>query len=147
MQIILKKDMKSLGKTGDIVSVTKGYARNFLIPQGIAVEATKSNLKLLDWENKQVNVRRNKELREAKEIAQSVKKLSLTIRCEVGENEKLYGSVTTNDILEALANEGIVLEKKQIVLEEPIKTLGIYTVPLKLDPEVEANVKIWVVKK
>jgi len=146
MRVILKKNIATLGKEGEIVSVSDGYARNYLIPHGVAEQATRSNLKILDWEKNQVDLRRNKEIREAKSLAQSLRKLSVTIRSEVGENEKLYGSVGVNDIIAALANEGFELSKKQIILEEPIKTLGIYNIPVKLHPEVESKVKIWVVK-
>ncbi|MBN2383149.1 50S ribosomal protein L9 [bacterium] len=146
MQVILKKTIAHLGKEGETITVSDGYGRNYLIPQGIAFEATSGNLKILEWEKNQVSLRRNKEIREAKDLAQSLKKLSITIRSEVGENEKLYGSVGVNDIITALANEGVHLSKKQIVLEEPIKALGIYNIPVKLHPEVESKIKIWVVK-
>lgn len=146
MKVILKTNDKKLGKEGEIITVADGYARNFLIPQGIAAEATKGNIKILEWEKNQVSLRRNKEIREAKSLAQELKKLSITIRCEVGENEKLYGSVGVNEIVSAIANEGVQLSKKQVVLEEPIKTLGIYNVPIVLHPDVETKLKIWVVK-
>jgi large subunit ribosomal protein L9 len=147
MNVILMKDIKKLGNKGDTVSVAPGFGRNYLIPKGIAVEASESNLKIKTWESSQVNLRHNKEVREAKILANDIKKLSITIRCEVGENEKLYGSVTVNDIVDAMAHEGVTLNKKQVILEEPIKTLGIYNIPISLHPEVEGKVKIWVVKK
>lgn len=147
MQVILTKDIKSLGKKGEVVAVSRGYARNYLVPQGYAIEASGTNLRVREWEHSQVSLRYNKEIREATLLAQEIKKLSITIRCEVGENEKLYGSVTANDIIEALANEGVTLTRKQVLLEEPIKTLGIYNIQLKLHAEVEGKVKIWVVKK
>ncbi|MFC1849976.1 50S ribosomal protein L9 [candidate division CSSED10-310 bacterium] len=147
MDVILIKDMKNLGEAGAIVSVNRGYARNYLIPKGFAREATKSNIKIKEWEKQQLSLRKNKEIREAKNVAHTLKKLSITLRCEVGESEKLYGSVQAGDIVEALANEGITLTKKQILLEEPIKTLGIYNIPIAIHPEVESKVKIWVVKK
>ena len=147
MEIILIKDVKNLGKSGEVVTVANGYARNYLIPQGAAQEATKSNLKIREWEKQQLSLRKNKEIREAKTMVHQLRKLSITIRSEVGESEKLYGSINVNDIATALKNEGINIPKNQILLEEPIKALGIYNVPVKLHPEVEGKIKIWVVKK
>jgi len=135
-----------LGKSGEKVKVADGYARNFLIPQALAFAATSSNAAVLDHERKMEDIRRAKEVRTAKDLARKIKKLSCTIAKQVGENEKLFGSVTSLDIVKALESEGIQIDKKQIELEEPIRTLGIYPVLIRIHPEVEARLKVWVVK-
>ncbi len=146
MKIILKENVQNLGKVGEFVQVADGYARNFLIPRGLAVRATKGHIAMIEHEKKVMEAKKTKELRIAKDLARRIKKISCTIPKQVGEEEKLFGSVTAIDIIKSLKSEGIELDKRQIVIEEPIKTLGIYPVLIRLHPDVEARLKVWVVK-
>ncbi|HHE54172.1 MAG TPA: 50S ribosomal protein L9, partial [Caldithrix abyssi] len=134
-------------KTGDVVKVKDGYARNFLIPKGIAYLASKENKKRLENELKLKSWRVEKEKLAAEELAKKLANVSCTIPVQVGEEDKLFGSVTSQNIAEALAAQGIEVDRRKIQLEEPIKSLGIYSVPIKLHSEVEATVKVWVVKE
>jgi len=147
MEIILRQDYQGLGKTGDVVKVKDGYARNFLIPKGIAYLASKENKKRLENELKLKSWRVEKEKLAAEELAKKLANVSCTIPVQVGEEDKLFGSVTSQNIAEALAAQGIEVDRRKIQLEEPIKSLGIYSVPIKLHSEVEATVKVWVVKE
>ena len=147
MKVILKQDYEKLGNAGDVVTVKNGYARNFLFPQQIAYEATPSNMKKYEEEKKRLNFQMSKEVKKAEKLGQELEKVSCTIAVAVGEEDKLFGSVTSQDIGAALNEKGIEIDKRKILLEEPIKALGIYTVPIKLHHDVTANVKVWVVKK
>jgi large subunit ribosomal protein L9 len=147
MRIVLKEDIDKLGKRGEIVKVAEGYARNFLLPKGKALLATDGNLKVISREKKRYLVREAKEKGDAEGIASRLAGVSCTIVRKVGENEILYGSVTAADIGEHLAKEGVEIDKRRIQLDEPIKSLGIYTVAVRLHPEVTADVKVWVVKE
>ena len=147
MKVILKQDFEKLGNTGDIINVKDGYARNFLIPRQIAYEATSSNMKRFEEEKKRIASQLTKEVKKSEKMAAELEKVSCTITVAVGEEDKLFGSVTSQDIAGALEEKGIEIDKRKILLEEPIKTLGIYTVPIKLHSEVNTNVKVWVVKK
>lgn len=147
MKVILKQDYEKLGNAGDIVTVKNGYARNFLFPHQIAYEATPSNMKRYEEEKKRQNFQMNKEVKKAEKLGQELEKISCTIAVAVGEEDKLFGSVTSQDIASALHEKGMEIDKRKILLEEPIKALGIYTVPIKLHSDVSANVKVWVVKK
>lgn len=147
MEIILKKDAPSLGKMGNVVRVTDGYARNYLIPQGVGLEATPKNLKLLEKEIKIWQKKAEKQKEEAVQLAAEIEKLSLSFARKTGEEDKIFGSVTSLDIEEKMKENGIQIDRKKIHVEEPIKTLGIFTVPIKLHPEVTANLKISVVKE
>ena len=147
MEIILRKEVKNLGKMGDIVKVSNGYARNFLFPQGLAMEATASSLKYLEQEKKAEVVKEKKKQHEAEILAEKIGQISCTIVRQAGENDKLFGSVTTMDIANSLREEEIIIDKKSIVLEEPIKLLGIYNIPIKIHPQVTASLKVWVVKE
>lgn len=146
MKLILLGEVAKLGKTGDQVEVADGYARNFLLPRGLAIEATPSNLKA--WERQKLlgQSREARAKREALALAERINTNSVTIQCQTGEQDKLYGSVTNLDIGNALAQEGIEVDRKKIALPEPIKTLGLYTVSIRLHPEVTAELKVWVVK-
>ncbi|MFH2138434.1 MAG: 50S ribosomal protein L9 [Candidatus Omnitrophota bacterium] len=146
MKVVLKEEVKKIGKIGDIVDVKSGYARNFLIPQGKALEANNKNLKIFE-EYKRVQMKKmEKEKQAAQEIAKKIAHVSCTIVMQAHE-EQLYGAVTNADIAKALEQEGITIDKKDILLEEPIKALGVYQVDVKLHPEVKQQVKVWVVKK
>jgi large subunit ribosomal protein L9 len=147
MEIILKKDTPSLGKLGNVVKVADGYARNYLIPHGVGIEATPKNLKLLEREIKLWQKKAEKQREEAQKLAQEIEQLSLSFARKVGEEDKIFGSVTSLDIEEKIKESGIQIDRKKIHLEEPIKALGIFTVPVKLHTEVTANLKVCVVKE
>ena len=146
MDVILKKNMDDLGQAGDIVSVARGYARNYLIPKGFAAQANEGNLRIMKEEERLQGVRGKKLKKVAEELSSKFNDVSCTISVQASEDDKLYGSVGGREIATALAELGYGIEPKQIVLEEPIKQLGVYTVPIKLHEEVEVSVKVWVVK-
>ncbi len=147
MKIILRKDFEKLGKIGDIIEVKDGYARNYLIPKNIAYQATEGNMRALEEEKKQQEYRARKEEINAQKVASKIESISVTIKAKVGEDEKLFGSVTSQSIAEALAEQGITIDKRNIELEEPLKSLGIYTIPIKLHPKVNAKLKVWIVRE
>jgi len=147
MKIILKQDYANLGQAGEIVDVKAGFANNLLIPRGIAITATKSNLRIFE-EQKKINASKiNKERATAEELAQQLEKVSCTASVAVGEEDRVFGSVTSQTIADLLVEKGFEIDKRKIVLAEPIKALGIYDVPIKLHHDVEAKVKVWVVKE
>lgn len=147
MKIILRQDYENLGKTGDIVNVKPGFARNYLLPKKIAYPAQQNYVRMLEEENRQKQQRQRKEKKQAEEMAAKLSGVSVTISVSVGEEDKMFGSVTSQDIAAALKEQNYEVDRRKIVLEEPIKALGIYSVPIKVYPEVEANVKVWVVKE
>lgn len=147
MKIILRQDHATLGKLGDIVDVKDGYARNYIIPQNIGFIATKGNLSALEEEKKQHADRQNKELHHAEKVAAELEKASVTLKVKVGEDERLFGSVTSQMIADALQEKNIVVDKRNIELEEPIKALGIYTINIKLHANVAGKIKVWVVRE
>lgn len=147
MKVILTEDIPHLGNAGSLIKVKDGYARNFLIPHGKAVKATTQNLKQLEHQKFQVQARLQKIQREAEQLARRIESVSCTVAKAAGEEDKLFGSVTAADIQASLKNEGIEVDKKKILLDEPIKKLGIFTVPIRLHPAVTAQVKVWVVKE
>lgn len=147
MRIVLREDVENLGRRGEVVKVANGYARNFLLPKGKALPATDGNLKTIEREKRRYVIRQAKEKDEAQSVAQRLAGISCTIVRKVGENDVLYGSVTASDIAEYLAKEGVTVDKRRILIDEPIKSLGIYSVPVRLHPEVSAEVKVWVVKE
>jgi large subunit ribosomal protein L9 len=145
MELILKKTVESLGEEGDIVKVKPGYARNYLIPKKIAVMASKSNLALLEQEKAAIEARRQKQRQDAESLAKKISGAVITIKHRVGEEEKLFGSVTAADISEKLAEMDIQLDKKNILLPEPIKTLGEFTVPIKVGYQTTSEIAVQVV--
>jgi large subunit ribosomal protein L9 len=147
MKVILRQDFESLGKAGDIIAVRNGYARNYLIPQGIAVKATPRNVTLLQEEEKIRERQHDKDRRKAESLSKELSAVSVTVPVAVGEEDRVFGSVTTQTIADVLKEKGFEVDKKKIQLDEPIKALGIYTVPIKLHHEVEANIRVWVVKE
>ena len=147
MKVILIEDVDKLGAMGKIIEVNRGYARNFLFPRKLAKPATDSTLKIVEEVKKRKLAKLVKEKRSAEELKEKLSMVSCTIPVEAGEDDKLFGSVTAQDIAHAFELEGFSIEKKQIVLEEPIKSLGVYHVSVKLHPEVVGAVKVWVVKK
>lgn len=138
--------IENLGEIGETVSVKRGYARNFLLPQGKAVEANEGNAKMVLEHMKLESKRDDLRKTAAEDLAGKMGEISCTITVQADEEEKLFGSVTARDIAEALAADGKEFEHKQIVLDEPIKQLGVYTVPVKLHAEVQVEAKVWVVK-
>jgi large subunit ribosomal protein L9 len=145
MKIILTKDVDALGMTGQIFDVAKGYARNYLIPQGFALEATAQNLKRMEGERQKVEDRLLKAKEEAERARDKMAEVVITIAQKVGGEDKLYGSVTTMDIAARLEKEGISIDRRKIHLDKPIKALGEFDVPVRLHPEVTAAVKVVVV--
>jgi large subunit ribosomal protein L9 len=147
MQVILLEDVKNLGKGGEKVSVKDGYARNYLLPRKLALPATESGLKMLKEEERRKAVREVKMHREAEETAKALNQISCTAEVEAGEDDRVFGAVTSGDIADLLKRQGFDVDRKKIALEEPLKALGVYTIPIKLHTDVEARVKVWVVKK
>lgn len=147
MKVILLKDVEKVGKSGEVIVVKDGFARNFLILKNLATPANDAALKNLKLQQETLVKRLEKDKIKAQELAKQVSAISCTIPVVAGEEDKLYGSVTSQDIVEALKQEKIELDKRDIIIEEPINKLGVYQVKVKLHPEVEANVRIWVVKK
>ncbi len=147
MKIILKEDVDNLGKCGEMIEVKPGYARNYLMPRGLAILATRGSLKAISEVTRQKELRENKKKRESLKLKQAIEKISCTAEVNVGEEDKVFGSVTSQDIALLLKEKGFDMDKRKIELESPIKALGVYTLPIKVHPEVVANLKLWVVKK
>jgi large subunit ribosomal protein L9 len=146
MEVILRQAVDTLGHTGDIVKVSAGFARNFLLPRGIAYEATPGNKKRLEQERARLEAAEGERRGSAQELATKIEQVSLTFSARVGEEGKLFGSVTTADIAHELEKQGIHVEKRQIDLHEPIKALGVYRVPVRLHADVKPEVRVWVIK-
>jgi large subunit ribosomal protein L9 len=146
MKVILKSDVESLGKAGEVVNVRDGYARNFLIPQDLAAEATTKNVRVLEHQKRLIADKLRKEKLEFEALATRINEASITIPVQVGEEGKLFGSVTNKDIAEALAKEGIEVDKRKIKLDDPIKEVGSFTVPIALHHDVTAHLKLYVVQ-
>ncbi len=146
MQVILKTHVDNLGSEGDMVDVTAGYARNYLIPRNLAIEATEKARRALEHEKRVITDRSVKEKKDAERLASELSNLSCTIRMQVGENDRLFGSVTAMDIAAALEEQNVEIDRRKIILDEPIKELGVFTVPVKIHSDVTANIKVWVVK-
>ena len=147
MRIILLEDFKKLGQQGDICSVADGYARNFLIPKKIAIEHSPANIKLFEQKKKQTRRLESLELERASQISEKLSEVSVSISMKAGENNQLFGSVTTQDIAELLAAKGFEIDRRKIELPEAIKTLGTYTIHVNLHSEVKASVQLWVNKE
>ncbi|MFA5100455.1 MAG: 50S ribosomal protein L9 [Candidatus Omnitrophota bacterium] len=147
MNVILKNDIDGIGKAGTVVKVKDGYARNYLFPHSLALESTPANLKKLEIEQKARSLQSEKLKSAALAFKDKLEKLSLTLPVLVQEKEKLYGSISAVEISKALKDEGFDVETHSIILEEPLKALGIFEVPVKLHADVTATVKLWIVKK
>lgn len=147
MQVILKQQFDNLGQVGDVVTVKAGYARNYLIPQGFAYVANDSNLKRIERERAVLQKRAGEELLAARERAGVIEGTSVTFTARAGEEGKLFGSITAADISEKLAEQGIEIDRKQIMMDEPLKALGVFSVPVRLHAEVRPEVKVWVIKE
>jgi large subunit ribosomal protein L9 len=147
MKVILKEDVKNVGTMGDIVKVADGYARNYLVPRGLAVEASTKNIKSIEHEKRIIQEKAKKIKGSAQDLSDRISKVTLVMKANAGEEGKLFGSVTTMDIAEALKNEGFDIDKKKISLDEPIKRLGEHKVNVKIHPEITTNVTVQVVQE
>jgi large subunit ribosomal protein L9 len=147
MDVILRQDVDNLGKAGEVVTVKDGYGRNFLLPRGLAYQATDSNKKRIESENAQRAKKRAGEVAAAGTLAAKLEALSLTFTMKAGEGDKLFGSVTAGDVAEKLKAEGFDVDKKAIDLAEPLKALGVYRVPVRLHADVKPEVRVWVVRE
>jgi large subunit ribosomal protein L9 len=145
MKVILRQDMDELGLEGTIVNVKEGYARNYLIPKGFALVADNRNIKLIEMQKKKIEVNRLKAKEDAEKAAKNLEGIIITISQKVGEENRLFGSVTSMDIADEMEKKGISIDRKKIVLDKPIKTLGEYDVKVKLHPLVVGSIKVAVV--
>lgn len=144
-ELILMADIDNLGLEGQLVKVSEGYARNYLLPHNLAEPVSKVALKRLEKNRLTRELRQKKDREASQNLAATLEKVSCTITVKVGENDKLFGSVNTNDIAEALQAQGIEIDRRKLLLADPIRELGVYQVKIKLHPEVEASLKVWVV--
>lgn len=147
MEIILRQAVENLGKPGDVVKVKSGYARNYLLPHGLAYEATPGNLKRIQQERDRLEAAENERRGAAQGLAEKLEQVSLTFSARVGEEGKLFGSVTAADIAQQLEGQGFHIEKRQIDLHEPIKALGVYRIPIRLHADVKPEIRVWVIKQ
>jgi large subunit ribosomal protein L9 len=147
MEVILRNAVEKLGQPGDIVTVTNGFARNFLLPRGMAYEATPGNKKRMEQERQRLEAAESTRRSGAQELANKLEEVSLTFSARVGEEGKLFGSVTSADIHQQLEAQGIHIERRMIDLHEPIKALGVYRVPVRLHADVKPEIKVWVIKQ
>ncbi len=147
MEVILRNAVDKLGHPGDIVSVSPGYARNFLLPRGLAYEATTGNRKRIAAEKSRLEALEGERKAAAQAIADKLAEVSVTFAARVGEEGKLFGSVTSGDIAQQLEAQGFKIEKRQIELNEPLKTLGMYKVAIKLHADVHPEIKVWIIKQ
>jgi large subunit ribosomal protein L9 len=144
MEVILREDVPNLGTVGDVVKVKPGYARNYLLPRQLAVAADHSNVRALEHQKRLVGAKRDRDRKQAEAVAQQLTSMRVTIRARAGEEGKLFGSVTNQDIEKALAEQGFTLERRRIRLEEPIKSIGEHTVPVHLSTGVNAHITVIV---
>lgn len=147
MELILIEDVKGLGKAGSIVNVKHGYAMNFLLPKKLGLLSNAHNKKFFEEKNKKTMALLEKQKASAKDLVEKLSKISCTIAVKVGVEDKLYGAVTSSDISKSLEQMGFNIDKKDIVLEDPIKALGVYQIIIKLHSGIEAQLKVWVVKE
>jgi len=146
MRVILKTEVDHLGDAGDIVEVAPGYGRNFLIPRGMAIAATSGSVKQAEHQQRVAEAIRRKKRSTAEALAEKLANVAISIRRETGDDERLFGSVTNRDIVEALAAEGIEVDRRQVRLEEPIKSIGLFSVPVRIHSEVDASVRVYVIR-
>lgn len=147
MLVILKENVENLGQIGDLVTVSPGFARNFLLPRKLVIAADAGNVKMIENQKKLLEKKRQASRAGLQEIAQKLADFKITLHKKVGDNDKLFGSVTTNDVSDALKTARFTVEKRMIHIERPIKSLGVHTVEVRLDSGIEASVQVWVVKE
>ena len=147
MEVILLDKIDNLGNVGDVVIVKPGYARNYLFPKGLAVRSSKRNIAFVEEKRKNIELKIAKKEQANQAIFDSLKNVEILMEVEVGENDKLFGSVTTMDLQKALNDQNIEIEKQDILLDNPIKSLGVYDIPIKVTPSLKQNIKVNVVKK
>ena len=147
MEVILRQTVEKLGTPGEVVKVSNGYARNYLLPRGIAVIATEGNKKQIEAQRQRLEAAEDSRREEARGMAGTLEQVSLTFSARVGEEGKLFGSVTAGDIVQQLEALGHKIEKRQVDLHEPIKALGVYRVPIRLHADVKPEIKVWVIKQ
>jgi len=147
MEIILLDKIDNLGNVGDVVTVKPGYARNYLFPKGLAVRSSKRNIAFVEEKRKNIELKIAKEEQASQAIFDSLKNVEILMEVEVGENDKLFGSVTTMDLQKKLNEQNIEIEKQDILLDNPIKSLGAYDIPIKVTSSLKQNIKVKVVKK
>ena len=145
MEVILVEDVRNLGEMGELVKVSPGYGRNYLIPQGLAKLATAANKRQIEHERMLIERKRAAQQEEARKILGDIDGISITLSMRVGENDKLYGSVTNRDITQTLVQQGVKVDRRQVELDRPLSELGIYKVPVKLASGIFAHIKVWVV--
>jgi len=147
VKVVLKKSLDGLGNVGDVVTVADGYARNYLIPRDLATRADEGKIKLIEHERRVIKAREEKVIKDTHELAGRIEQISCTISAKAGEEDRLFGSVSGTDIAVALDEAGIQVDKKHVQLEEPIKELGVYSVPIDLGRGITARLKVWVVRE
>lgn len=147
MKIILCADVQNLGKQGDVKNVAEGFARNYLVPKKLALEATDQNLKVWEKEKQKLEKQKGQLKESAKELAEKIEKHSFTIMVKTGESGRLFGSVTNANVAKALEENGFTVDKHDVLLDEPLKEVGVYTVEVRVHPEVTAKAKIWIVEE
>lgn len=149
VNVILREDLEQVGAAGEVVSVRPGFARNYLLPQGLAYEATDANIRALEEERRRAEQRARRDFLEARRRAAALESVSLTFQARAGEESKLFGSITSADIADRLGEQGLDFEvdRRQIDLDEPLKSLGVYSVAVRLHADVRPEIKVWVVKQ
>jgi large subunit ribosomal protein L9 len=147
MQVILREHLDKLGRVGEVVNVKPGYARNYLIPQGLAYEANAGNLRRIEKEKATADAQAQELLEAAQKRATEIEGVSLTFNVRAGEEGRLFGSITSGDIADRMEEQGITVDRRSILLDEPIKALGVFSVGIRLHPEVKPEIKVWVIKE
>ena len=146
MDVILLKDLDGFGSEGDIINVKPGFARNYLVPRGLALRASKRNMAVVE-EKKHIKKAQENRIEKANKIlSEKLKKITLTIEVQVGEEERIFGSVTSQNIQESLEENGISIDRSTILMEEPIKSLGVYNIPVRITADIEADLKVYIIK-
>ncbi|MBN2601951.1 MAG: 50S ribosomal protein L9 [Candidatus Marinimicrobia bacterium] len=146
MRIILLQDFEGLGKAGEQIDVKDGYARNFLFPKGLALKADKNSIKRFQEMARLKDKKKDRALKQSRDLAEKLQAVSLTVPVQVGEEDRVFGAVTSIEIAQQLKEKGYEIDKRQILLEEPIKALGIFEIPIKLHSEITTSIKLWVIK-
>ena len=146
MKVILQEEVANLGTTGEVVEVADGYGRNYLLPRSLAVLADERNTRRLDHQRRIAAARQSKVLAAAKELAAKISGTAVSIKRQAGAEDKIFGSVTNQDVQEALAAQGVEVDRRNIVLAEPIRNIGVFQVPIKVHRDVEASVKVYVIR-